>query len=112
MPIRPAFAPSAWLVAEAGEIVGLLSLVRPPADGELRIGYGIAPSRHGRGIACRAVAGLVAWAATDPRVARISAETAVDNPPSQRVLERNGFHVTGSREDLEDGALLCWEKHV
>jgi len=110
--IRTAFAPSAWMVAEAGEVVGLLSLVRSPVDGELHIGYGIAPSRHRRGIAGRAVADLVAWAGSDPRVARLGAETSVDNPASQRVLERNGFKVVGTRVDPGDGALLCWERRV
>jgi RimJ/RimL family protein N-acetyltransferase len=110
--IRPAFAPSAWMIVEDGEVAGLLSAVRPPADGELHIGYGIAPSRHGRGLAGRAVAELVAWAAADPRVARVTAETAVGNLPSQRVLERNGFRTTGCREDAEDGPVLIWQIDV
>ena len=107
--IRAHFAPSAWMIVEGGEVVGLLSAVRPPAEGELHIGYGIASSRRGRGMAGRAVTELVAWAASDSRVERITAETAVDNLPSQRVLEINGFRVTGTREDPEDGRLFTWE---
>jgi len=110
--IRADFAPSAWMVVDDDEIVGLLSAVRPPAAGELHIGYGIAPSRRHHGFATRAVTDIVAWAGTDSRIDRISAETAVDNRPSQRVLEANRFRVIGSRRDPEDGDLLIWERSV
>lgn len=108
--IRSSFAPSAWMVAEGNEIVGLLSAVRSPAEGELHIGYGIAPSRHRRGFAGRAVADLVAWAVSDPRIDRITAETATDNLPSQRVLECNGFRIAGTREEPEDGVVTVWQR--
>jgi len=110
--IASTFAPSAWMIEEEGEVVGLLSVVRVPVDGELHIGYGIAPSRQRGGVATRAIASLIAWARMDARVTRITAETAVDNVPSQKVLERNGFRVVGERVDDEDGALLCWELAV
>jgi RimJ/RimL family protein N-acetyltransferase len=38
------------------------------------------------------------------------AETALTNPASARVLEKNGFVVTGTRIDPEDGALRCWRR--
>jgi RimJ/RimL family protein N-acetyltransferase len=38
----------------------------------------------------------------------LTAETSVDNPGSQRVLEKNGFAAIGTREDPEDGALINW----
>ena len=110
--IRTYFAPAAWMIVEDGEVVGLLSTVRPPSAGEFHIGYGVAPSRRRRGIAGRAVTDVVAWAAADARIVRITAETSVDNLPSQRVLEVNGFRITGTREDAEDGSLFTWEKSL
>ncbi len=106
--IRPQFDPSAWMIVEDDEIVGLCSIVRPPEPGLIHIGYGVAPSRWGRGIATRAIAGLLAWARNDARVDWISADTGIDNTASQRVLERNGFQPTGTRADEEDGQLICW----
>ncbi|MBM3091840.1 GNAT family N-acetyltransferase [Ensifer sp. T173] len=103
------FSPSAWMIVANEEIVGLCSVIRPPGNGELHIGYGVAPSREGRGIATAAVGDLLDWARSDRRVRRISAETAVDNVASQRVLERNGFAQAGQRTDPEDGPLICWE---
>ncbi len=107
--IRPQFAPAAWLIVENEEIVGLCSLTRVPSDGVIDIGYGIAPSRQGRGHARGAVAAIVAWARTEPRVTAVTAETSVQNRPSQCVLERNGFLRTGERTDTEDGDLICWK---
>jgi RimJ/RimL family protein N-acetyltransferase len=43
------FSPSAWMIVDDGEIVGLCSIIRPPENGELHIGYGVAPPREGRG---------------------------------------------------------------
>jgi len=102
------FSPASWLIIENDEVVGLCSIVRPPEQGEIAIGYGIAPSRQGRGIAGRAVGEIVAWARADARARAITAETAVANIASQRVLIRNGFVQVGERVDDEDGSLLCW----
>ena len=106
--IAAAFQPSAWLIVQEKEIVGLCSIVRPPSDGEVHIGYGVAPSRAGRGFATAAVAELLDWARGDHRVRRITAETALENHASHRVLQRNGFLRTGQRVDPEDGLLQCW----
>ncbi len=107
--VGESFQPNAWLIVEDGEVVGLTSLVRTPYVGDtVMIGYGVAASRRRRGIAGRAVAELLAWARADWRVATVTAETAIDNAASQRVLEANGFARTGEREDEEDGALFCW----
>ncbi len=107
--IRPAFDPAAWLIVERDEVVGLLSLVRPFADGEISIGYGIAPTRQNRGITTSAVVSLLEWARNDSRIDRVIAECSPANVGSLRVLERSGFAVTGTRVDNEDGDLLIWQ---
>lgn len=73
-----------------GEIVGLCIYRRPPKNGRVEIGYGIAASRRGLGHARRAVAALIEAAARD-HVSILTAETSVSNPASARVLEQNGF---------------------
>ncbi|MBM6583877.1 GNAT family N-acetyltransferase [Microvirga sp. BT689] len=108
--IRPQFAPAAWWIVESGELVGLCSLTRLPIADAIDIGYGIAPSRQGRGHASGAIAHIVEWACSDPRVTAVTAETSVHNHPSQRVLERNGFLRIGERMDPEDGELICWRR--
>lgn len=110
--IRPSFAPSAWLIVEDEAIVGLLSLIAPAGGDTIKIGYGVAPASQGRGVATRAVADLLDWAKADPRVAVVTAETAVDNLASQKVLSANGFIRTGGRVDPEDGPVIAWRREV
>ncbi len=111
--VGESFHPNAWMIVEGGEVVGLTSLVRTPYAGDtVMIGYGVAASRRGRGIATRAVAELLAWARGDYRVSTVTAETAVANIASHRVLEANGFERSGERTDEEDGALYVWRVGV
>ncbi|MGH6909073.1 MAG: GNAT family N-acetyltransferase [Phenylobacterium sp.] len=104
------FRPSAWLIVEDDEVVGLCSVMSLKPGGEIEIGYGVAACRRDRGIATRAVAAVLDWARQDPRVSGIRADTATDNTPSQRVLERNGFQQVGQRVDPQDGQLICWRR--
>ncbi|MCC5980110.1 MAG: GNAT family N-acetyltransferase [Oceanicaulis sp.] len=106
--VRQTFSPASWLIIEDNEIVGLCSIKRPPEDGVIDIGYGIAPSRQNRGVARKAVGDIVAWARAAPQVTAITAETTPSNVASQRVLEHNGFVRTGERMDDEDGLVICW----
>lgn len=106
--VRQTFNPASWLILDDGEVVGLCSITRPPEEGVIDIGYGIAPSRQGQGLATRAIADVVAWAASAPGIRAITAETSVDNHASQGVLARNGFASVGERWDEEDGQLICW----
>jgi RimJ/RimL family protein N-acetyltransferase len=108
--VRATFVPASWLIVEGDLLVGLVSITRPPSGGAIDIGYGVAPGHWGRGIAGRAVGEIVAWASRHPAVAALTAETAVANVASQRVLARNGFQPVGGRHDEEDGALVCWHR--
>ena len=111
--VRQQIGPASWLIVADGEIVGLCSITKAfPTPGTIEIGYGLAQARRGRGHAAAAVAELLDWARSDKRIAAVAADTAVDNLPSQRVLERNGFTRIGGRIDAEDGPLICWRRDV
>ena len=104
------FSPASWLILEGGELVGLCAITRPPKDGCVDIGYGIAPSRRGLGYATRAVGEIARWASDRADIVALTAETSTANLASQRVLEANGFVRTGERVDDEDGQLICWRR--
>lgn len=101
-------SPASWLIVESNEVVGLCSITRQPKEGVIDIGYGVAPSRRGRGYAARAIGDIVVWARGCADVTAITAETSTTNVASQLVLRRNGFIRTGERIDDEDGPLICW----
>jgi RimJ/RimL family protein N-acetyltransferase len=110
--IRAKFAPSAWLIVEGEDIVGLLSLIRAPNSDTITIGYGVAPASRGRGVATRAVTDLLIWAKADPRVGTVEADTAVDNLASQKVLAANDFTRIGERVDPDDGPVITWRRDL
>ncbi|WP_332693464.1 GNAT family N-acetyltransferase [Devosia sp.] len=111
--VRLQIDPAAWLIVNDDEVVGLCSITKPFASpGVVEIGYGIAPERRGHGFATRAVGKLLELARADERIKIVAAETAIDNPPSQRTLEKNGFTRIGGRIDPDDGAVFCWQVAV
>jgi RimJ/RimL family protein N-acetyltransferase len=112
MRLHDAGSRASWLVVCNGEVVGLCSYRRPPADRCVEIGYGIAPSKRGNGYATSAVAAMVEFALLDPSVDTLSAETAVQNLASQGALERNGFARVSTRVDVEDGEVIGWARRL
>jgi ribosomal-protein-alanine N-acetyltransferase len=75
----------------SGLVVGGIGFFGPPQDAEVEIGYGIVPSRQGRGYATEALRAMIAMAWADARVRTVVAGTDPGNVASQRVLEKAGF---------------------
>ncbi len=67
------------------------------------VGYVLAPVHQGKGYMTEAVNRLKEWALARPEIHRFWAIVAVDNPASQRVLERAGL--------TREGILRSWESH-
>jgi RimJ/RimL family protein N-acetyltransferase len=108
-PVRAAHQPGDWLILDGNEVVGLIGLKAPADDaGRIEFGYGVADSRQRRGHASRAVGLMLEDIARDPHFRIVTAETAIGNLASQRVLENNGFVRTGMRVDPEDGEVISW----
>ena len=98
---------AAWVISlKTGERVGDLCFKGLSAEGCVEIGYGLLPEFFGNGYATEAVTAVTQWAAAQPGVKRIEAETDEENFASQRVLERAGFVSTGTRG--EEGPRFVW----
>ncbi|MBO1413683.1 GNAT family N-acetyltransferase [Streptomyces sp. FH025] len=76
-----------------GALVGRLNLV-DLADGTAELGYRIAESAAGRGLAKAAVARACHLAARSYALRALTAVTTLDNPASRAVLTRNAFTAT------------------
>jgi ribosomal-protein-alanine N-acetyltransferase len=76
-----------------GTVVGRVNLnnIVRGASQSASLGYWLAQSAGGRGIATAAVRDIVRVAFGELGLHRIQADTLVHNAASQRVLERNGF---------------------
>jgi RimJ/RimL family protein N-acetyltransferase len=108
--LRTQYGGGHWLMVDDGEVVGLCGFKQVPKDGIAEIGYGVAASRRRRGHATRAVAAILNEVSNRDSVRRFTAETAIDNTASQRVLEHNGFTKSGTRNDPDDGELIVWHR--
>jgi ribosomal-protein-alanine N-acetyltransferase len=74
--------------------INLFGIVRESLQSGV-IGYWIDHARNGRGLATGAVGEILAYAFEELDLHRLEAATLVDNVPSQRVLEKNGFERIG-----------------
>ena len=86
-----------FAILDGEEIAGtinLFNIVRGALESGT-IGYWVDQRRNGRGIATRAVAEILTHAFGELALHRVEAATLVDNVPSQRVLEKNGFDRIG-----------------
>jgi len=96
-----------WLMIHAAErvIIGDLGFKgKPDHEGTIEIGYSVILAYRRQGCASEAVRALVDWAFAQQGVRRITAECAVDNVPSIRILEKLGMQHLGI-----DGCLPRWE---
>lgn len=83
----------------SGDAVGLVILFEMISEAaaqavDVRLGYVLAESWWGRGLATELVEGLVRWAMSEPAVRSLSGGVAHDNPASARVLVKCGFSPT------------------
>jgi RimJ/RimL family protein N-acetyltransferase len=79
--------------------VGRAHFTGPPRNGVVEIGYSVESPFRGQGYGPEMVAALVAWALAQPGVEKVYADTAADNAPSIRMLERLGFVAAGPGRD-------------
>lgn len=94
----------AWLthlLLERDAVIGMGGFTGPPRDGEVEIGYRVAPAHRGRGIATTAVGTWVARARA-AGLARVVARTHPGPGASATVLGRSGFARDPGRDDG------CW----
>lgn len=99
-----------YLILVDNVVSGTIGFKGGPVANQVEIGYGVVPSRQGRGVATSAISQLLA------RIAGLSlevrAETDSSNAASQSVLSHAGFQQISRRHDPEGGDLIVWGRHV
>jgi ribosomal-protein-alanine N-acetyltransferase len=92
------------IAGESGDVVGTITLqsIIRGAFQSCSVGYWLAESAQGSGLATAALREAVALGFGELRLHRVQAETLTENPRSQRVLDRVGFTAYGRAE-----AYLC-----
>jgi RimJ/RimL family protein N-acetyltransferase len=90
-----------FVTEDPPELVGWGGFKGPPTEGVVELGYEIAESRQGRGLATAATRAMVEEALADESVRAVIAHTLPERNASNRVLEKAGFVLDGEAE--EDG---------
>jgi ribosomal-protein-alanine N-acetyltransferase len=110
--LRHASTPDQWglhlVFDEDAALVGNAGWKGEPVDGAAELGYAVAPSRRGRGIATAVVRELLARARA-ARLRTVVAHTLAEPSPSTSVLARSGFANVGEVVDPNDGPIWRWE---
>ena len=83
-----------------GTVVGGVGAKSPPRDGVVEIGYGLAPSARGRGIAARAVALLMSSMRAEVPTLVVEAQIDQANRASIALVTQLGFTSAGVRDGL------------
>jgi RimJ/RimL family protein N-acetyltransferase len=85
-----------WFIEVGNDVVGSVSLKNiSHMMGYAEIGYGVAESHQGRGIATAAVAALIDKAFVESSVRKLIAYVHEQNAASCRVLQKLGFQREG-----------------
>ena len=86
-----------FAILDGDTIAGTINLFGIVRDGpeSATIGYWVDGARNRRGLATGAVGEILEYAFGELGLHRVEAATLVDNIPSQRVLEKNGFDRIG-----------------
>ncbi len=92
-----------FVLDEPRTLVGWGGFKGPPRHGEVELGYAVAPSWQGRGIATLSVREMLREASDDPAVRSVIAHTRPEPGPSVRVLEKSGFARDGEVPDQAIG---------
>jgi len=92
--------------AETGEAIGGIGFLSAPRDGEVEVGYGIAASAQGRGLATEALQAVLQLA-HGHGIERVVALTDPANVASHAVLVRCDFARDGE-ERTDEGEMWRW----
>jgi [ribosomal protein S5]-alanine N-acetyltransferase len=88
---------------QAGKLIGSGGFKGPPSyNGEVEIGYEIAPAYQGQGLATEAARALVEYAFNNTAVRCVMANTLAEENASNHLLYKIGFEWMGEEEDLEE----------
>lgn len=107
-PVSQHWGARLFVAGSGPTLVGWGGFRGAPHDGEVELGYAVAPAWRGRGVASAALRAMLreAWAAREVRA--VLAHTLAERNASVAVLERAGFRRDGEIIDGDVGAIWRW----
>ena len=97
----------------AGRVLGIAGAPRIDHDARTaELGYLIAPSARGRGVATQALAMLTDWALAELRALRLELLISDQNPASRKVAVRCGYQLEGVLRSLHLKDGIRWDTEI
>jgi|SRR5688572_24649791 len=93
-------------------VLGHCGFKYAPSDGSVEVGYGVATSMRGQGIATAAVGRLLQLAASSGKVQQVVAHILPSNIASSKVAGRLGFSMGHSFLDSDGEMVVHWAYRV
>ena len=97
-----------YLVNYQGENVGICAFKGKPVNDTVEIAYSTFPSFEGQGFATKACGQLIGIAQRENKDICITARTLPEDNASTTVLKKNGFRLSGTVVDPDDGEVFEW----
>jgi len=97
-----------FLIVSGNAVLGSCRFRAAPAEGSVEIGYEVASSQRGRGVARQAVGRLLQIATSSGQVKRVVARIAPENIASSRLVARLGFVRSDTLVDHDGTAVALW----
>jgi [ribosomal protein S5]-alanine N-acetyltransferase len=96
------------VAADTGAVLGGCRFKGAPVDGSVEIGYGVAKSERGRGVASAALAKLIEIAAATGEARQIVAHILPGNVASSKLVAKLGFCRGHSFVDSDGEVVVHW----
>jgi RimJ/RimL family protein N-acetyltransferase len=104
--------PARWcapfLIVSGNTVLGTCRFRGAPVDGSVEIGYEVAESARGRGVATRAVEHLLDMAISSGQVREVVAHIVPENVASSKVVSRLGFSKGDLLVGHDGGSVALW----
>jgi len=97
-----------FLIVSGNAVLGTCRFRAAPADGSVEIGYEVAASQRGRGVATQAVMRLLELATASGVVTEVVAHIVPENAASSKVVSRLGFSKRDLRVDHDGETVAVW----
>ena len=108
--------PAEWcvpfLMVSGNAVLGSCRFRTAPVGGRVEIGYGVAASQRGRGVATRAVERMLELATASGQVTQVVAHILPDNAASSKVVSRLGFSKGELRADHDGEMVVVWSFRI
>lgn len=95
------------------QLIGTICLWNFSSDNKIaELGYNLNPTFQGKGIMSEALKHVVDFGFNELNFDLIEAYTHVQNEPSKKLLEKNGFHLAEQRKDEDNLFNVIFERNI